>query len=120
MNNLDDLNKEADCETCKYEELGFDRIANALSIISGKWTLKLLYIIGFHKVIRYGEIRRQAAPITHKMLSTQLKELEKNGLIIRTEYPQVPPKVEYSLSDKGWGLFPMFDSLFNWIVEYDV
>ena len=50
-----------------------------------------------------------ASPITHKVLSDQLKELEDSGLIIRTEYPQVPPKVEYTLSEKGKGLIPLFD-----------
>lgn len=112
MNHLEEVD-------CKYETVGCNKISQALSIISGKWKLKLLYIIGYHEIIRYGEIKRQAAPITHKMLSTQLKELETDGLIIRTEYPQIPPKVEYSLSEKGYGLIPMFDELYNWILKFN-
>jgi DNA-binding HxlR family transcriptional regulator len=105
---------------CKYETIGCNKISQALSIISGKWKLKLLYIIGYYETIRYGEIKRQATPITHKMLSTQLKELESDGLIIRKEYPQIPPKVEYSLSEKGYGLLPMFDELYNWIIKFNL
>lgn len=107
-------------DKCKYESIGCNKMSQALSIISGKWKLKLLYIIGYHETIRYGEIKRQAAPITHKMLSAQLKELESDGLIIRTEYPQIPPKVEYTLSEKGYGLLPMFDELYHWIIKFNI
>lgn len=112
--------REAEETDCIYELLGPDRICEGLSMISGKWKLKLLYIVGYNEVIRYGEIKRQAAPITHKMLSTQLKELEINQLIIRKEYAQIPPKVEYSLSERGLGLIPMFDELFHWMIKYEV
>ena len=105
-------------EECKYETLGIDKFYAALNMISGKWKLKLLYTIGYHECIRYGTLKKLAAPITHKVLSDQLKELEDSGLIIRTEYPQIPPKVEYSLSTKGKGLIPMFDFLYEWIIEF--
>lgn len=105
---------------CKYEALGFHKFSEALTIISGKWKLKLLYIIGYHETLRYGEIKRLAAPITHKMLSTQLKELEADGLVIRREYPQIPPRVEYSLSDRGYGLLPVFDELYEWIIKFNI
>lgn len=117
MNNFsyDDANDD-----CIYEKIGCDRISQALSLISGKWKLKILYIIGYHESIRYGELKRQATPITHKILNAQLKELEADGLITRTEYPQVPPRVEYALSEKGYGLLPMYDALFQWIIKYDI
>lgn len=105
-------------EECKYEAIGFENISAALSIISGKWKLKLLYLIGYYETIRYGELNRLAQPISHKILSQQLKELEQDGLIIRTEYPTNPPKVEYTLSEQGYGLLPMFDELFEWIMKY--
>lgn len=107
-------------EECKYEALGCDRICNALSLISGKWKLKLLYLIGYYETIRYGELKRQASPITHKILSNELKALEKDGLIQRKEYPQIPPKVEYSLTQKGYGLLPLFDALYDWIIQYQL
>lgn len=107
-----------ECEECKYEALGFEKFYEAITMISGKWKLKLLYIIGYHECVRYGILKKMASPITHKVLSDQLKELEDSGLIIRTEYPQIPPKVEYTLSEKGKGLIPMFDALYDWIVDY--
>ncbi|TYQ14635.1 UNVERIFIED_CONTAM: HxlR family transcriptional regulator [Acetivibrio alkalicellulosi] len=113
---LDAINEDY----CIYELLGPDKISKGLWMISGKWKLKLLYIIGYNEVLRYGEIKRQAAPITHKMLSSQLKELERDQLIIRKEYAQIPPKVEYALSERGMGLIPMFNELFNWMLKYDV
>lgn len=112
--------KNIEEDYCIFDQLGPDKISEGLAMISGKWKLKLLYIIGYHEVIRYGEIKRKATPITHKMLSTQLKELEYNGLIVRREYAQIPPKVEYSLSERGLGLMPMFNELFQWMLTYEV
>lgn len=66
------------------------------------------------KVLRYNELKRALGKVTHKMLSSQLKELEADGLIIRNEYPQVPPKVEYSMSERGLSLMPVLQSLCEW------
>jgi len=68
----------------------------------------------------YGALKRNLAPITHKMLSTQLKELEKDGMIIRKEYPRVPPKVEYSLSDKGKTFVPIINAMCDWGKAYPI
>lgn len=70
------------------------------------------------QVLRYSELKRALGTITHKMLSTQLKELEKDDLIIRNEYPQVPPKVEYSLSPRGLTLMPVLECLCKWGHEH--
>lgn len=59
-------------------------------------------------------------PITHKMLTNQLKELERDGLIIRKEYPQVPPKVEYSMTEMGKGLRPVVKAMYEWIEKYGI
>ena len=80
----------------------------------------IIYMLAFHEVLRYGELKRLLAPITHKMLTNQLKELEKDGLIIRKEYPQVPPKVEYYLSEMGKGLRPVVRAMYEWIEKYDI
>ena len=64
--------------------------------------------------MNYSELKRNLTPITHKMLSTQLKELEEDGIIIRKEYPQVPPKVEYSLSEKGISFIPIINAMCDW------
>lgn len=85
-----------------------------LSLISGKWKLIILYWLVEKPVIRYNELQRLIGTITYKTLSVQLKELEADGLIIRKEYPQIPPKVEYSLSEKGKSLYPIMEAMCQW------
>ena len=91
---------------CRSKQAPF---LKTFSMINGKWKLRILYELACEKILRYSELKRNLTPITHKMLSTQLKELEEDGIIIRKEYPQVPPKVEYSLTKKGSELKPIFD-----------
>lgn len=88
--------------------------AYAMSLIDGKWKMHILFWLWKKQVLRYGELKRSLGTITHKMLSTQLKELEADNLIIRKEYPQVPPKVEYSLSEKGLTIMPVLQCLCEW------
>lgn len=85
-----------------------------LSIIGGKWKLNILFWLWRKKIMRYGELKKSLNGITHKMLSTQLDELESDGLIVRHEYPQVPPKVEYFLSERGKSLMPALHELCKW------
>jgi DNA-binding HxlR family transcriptional regulator len=85
-----------------------------LSIISGKWKLKIVYLLACMKIVRYNALKRNIDGITHKMLSMQLKELEQDGIIVREEFPQIPPKVEYSLSPKGLSLIPLVLSMCEW------
>ncbi|WP_341480276.1 winged helix-turn-helix transcriptional regulator [Clostridium botulinum] len=82
--------------------------------MGGKWKMHILFWLWHRKVMRYSEIKRVLKNITHKMLSNQLKELQADGLIIRKEYPQVPPKVEYRLTDKGDSLMPVLDAMCKW------
>lgn len=70
-------------------------------------------MLAFHEVLRYGELKRLLTPITHKMLTTQLRELEKDGLVTRKEYQQIPPKVEYSMTKMGRDLQPIVKELHN-------
>ena len=90
----------------------------ALSLIGGKWKLNILFWLWKRNIMRYGEIKKVLSGITHKMLSNQLKELEADGLLIRNEYPQVPPKVEYSLSNRGKTLMPILHTLCLWGTEH--
>ncbi|MBZ4664682.1 MAG: transcriptional regulator [Caloramator sp.] len=85
-----------------------------LSIIGGKWKTVILWHLSNNEVLRYGELKRLVNGITHKTLSNQLKELEADGLINRKEYYQIPPKVEYSLTEKGKGLMPILKALCEW------
>ncbi len=88
--------------------------AYAISLIEGKWKMHILFWLWKKETMRYGELRKALESVSHKMLSNQLKELESDGLITRTEYPQVPPKVEYSLTETGHSLMPVLDVLCNW------
>lgn len=92
--------------------------AYAASLISGKWKMHILFWLWKTNVLRYGELKKALGNVTHKMLSNQLKELEEDGLVIRKEYPQVPPKVEYSLSEKGLSLMPVMQELCVWGHEH--
>lgn len=105
-------------QTTKNDEVNIKPFAYAMSLIDGKWKMHILFWLWKKEVLRYSELKRCLETITHKMLSTQLKELEKDGLIHRVEYPQVPPKVEYSLSERGLTLMPVLQSLCNWGHEH--
>lgn len=88
-----------------------------LSMIGGKWRLIILYWLVEYDSIRFNELYRKIGSITYKTLSTQLKQMEQDGLVIRKEYPQIPPKVEYSLSDKGRSLYPIMQAMCEWGIE---
>ena len=88
-----------------------------LSMIGGKWRLIILYWLVEYESIRFNELYRKIGSITYKTLSTQLKQMEQDGLVIRKEYPQIPPKVEYSLSDKGRSLYPIMEAMCEWGIE---
>ena len=89
-----------------------------LSIINGKYKMVILYTLMEYEIVRYNEMKRYIGTISYKTLSHALKELEADGLILRTEYPQIPPKVEYRLSEKGRSLIPILDSMCRWGNEY--
>lgn len=98
-------------ENANFEDTGFHY---ALSLISGKHKMVILYCLMEYRVVRLNELKRYLKKISDKTLSTNLKELEADNLIIRTEYPQIPPKVEYSLSERGKSLMKVLDQLCLW------
>jgi DNA-binding HxlR family transcriptional regulator len=81
--------------------------------ISGKWKILILYRLSLSHVIRYTELRKEVGTISEKMLASQLRDLENDGLVQRTIYPVVPPKVEYSLTESGKGIIPVIIALRN-------
>ncbi len=85
-----------------------------LSLISGKYKMTILYALMEFGVVRYNELQRYIRGISYKTLTSSLKELESDGLLVRKEYPQIPPKVEYSLSDKSRSLMPILDGMCEW------
>lgn len=89
-------------------------IEYTLDQVSGKWKLVILWHLSNTNIMRYGEIKKSLNGITHKMLSQQLKELESDGFINRVAYPVVPPKVEYSLTEKGNSFLPILKMMSEW------
>ena len=85
-----------------------------LSLISGKYTMTILYTLMEFGVVRFNELKRYIGTISYKSLSAALKELEADQLVHREEYPQIPPKVEYSLTQRGQSLIPILDEMCEW------
>ena len=85
-----------------------------LEILSGKWKSLILWNLSNHETIRFNEFKRLIPEITQKMLTQQLRDLTKNGLIKKTIYPQVPPMVEYSLTPIGKDLIPILEAMDKW------
>ena len=98
-------------ENANFEDTGF---SYTLSLISGKHKMVILYCLMEFEVVRFNELKRYLKNISDKTLSSNLKELEANQLIVRKEYPQIPPKVEYSLSERGRSLMKILDQLCIW------
>lgn len=90
-----------------------------LDIIGGKWKPIILYHVGENKVIRYGDLRRCVPSISERMLTRQLRELERDGLVHREIYREVPPRVEYSLTELGYTIMPIMHDLKQWGFEYN-
>ncbi len=88
-------------------------VRNALGLLTGKWKLEILFLLG-QRLHRFGELRRAIPGITQHMLTTTLRELEKDGLVSRTAYPEVPPRVEYEMTSKARRLTPVFDAILKW------
>ena len=92
-------------------------VVSTLDIIGGKYkALILWHLVGGKR--RFGELRKLIPQATQKMLTQQLRELEKDNLVIRTVYPIVPPKVEYELSDLGMSIKPILDAMRKWGTDY--
>lgn len=88
-------------------------VQETVNAIGGKWKVLILWHITI-KTRRFNELRRLIPNISQKILTSQLKDLENDGLIKRTVYPDVPPRVEYSLTEYGATLEPIFDVLYDW------
>ncbi len=96
------------------EKLALTGFNYTLSLISGKYKMTILYTLMEFGVVRFNEMKRYIGTISYKTLSAALKELEADGLVHREEYPQIPPKVEYSLTERGRSLIPILDGMCEW------
>ena len=102
-------------QDANLEDTGFHY---TMSLIQGKYKMFILYTLMGFEVVRFNEMKKYIGGISYKTLSTTLKELESDGLVHREEYPQIPPKVEYSLTDRGHSLIPILDQMCTWGEEH--
>jgi len=102
----------ADEEPNMHEEM-----RRAFALLSGKWKLEIMWLLNA-RVYRFGELRKAIPGITQHMLTAQLRDLEADGLISRTVFAEVPPRVEYEMTRKARGLGPAMEALTVWWSEY--
>ena len=100
------------------ESLETTGFSYTLSLINGKYKMTILYTLMEFGVVRFNEMKKYIGGISYKTLSVTLKELESDGLVHREEYPQIPPKVEYSLTERGRSLIPILDQMCTWGEEH--
>ena len=89
-------------------------VESALHLLEGRWKLIILFHLFGGNVLRFSDLERAIPSITQKMLGQQLRQMEKDGIVVRKSYPQVPPKVEYSLTAWGQALCPALDAILKW------
>lgn len=92
-------------------------VETTLMLISNKWKILILRDL-IPGTKRFGELRKSIGHVTQKVLTAQLREMEASGLVIRTVYAEVPPRVEYTLTDLGYSLKPILDAMWNWGEQY--
>lgn len=102
-------------EKAAFEETGY---SYTLSLIQGKHKMVILYCLMEFQPVRFNQMRRYLGRISDKTLAQNLRELEADGLVSRREYPQIPPKVEYSLTERGASLMEVLDQLCIWGKEH--
>ncbi|MBR0600404.1 winged helix-turn-helix transcriptional regulator [Sinanaerobacter chloroacetimidivorans] len=104
-------------ETKEQKNIAECPVAYALNLIGGKWHFQIIWALYKKPVQRYNELKRRVDGITNMMLSQSLKELEQYGLVTRIQYPEIPPRVEYSLTEEGRALTPIISELARWGVK---
>lgn len=94
-------------------------VTATVGVIGGKWKILILHLIG-NDINRFGKLNMLLKDISKQMLTTQLRELERDGIIKRVIYPEIPPRVEYFLTEKGEELKPVFVALRDWGSKYEL
>jgi DNA-binding HxlR family transcriptional regulator len=92
-------------------------VTATMEVIGGKWKILILYLV-YNEINRFGKMSMVLRDISKQMLTTQLRELENDGIIERKIYPEIPPRVEYYLTEKGRSLLPIIDLMKDWGKEY--
>ncbi|MGE4298509.1 MAG: winged helix-turn-helix transcriptional regulator [Desulfovibrionaceae bacterium] len=91
----------------------------AIMMIGGKWKPIIIWLLGAHGTVRFGELRRLMPNVSQKMLTQQLRELEADGLVLRQAHPENPPRVDYSLTSQGATLIPVLEHLHAWAQDME-
>jgi len=94
-----------------------EEMRRAFGLLAGKWKLEIMWLLN-QRLYRFGELRKAIPGITQHMLTAQLRELEVDGLVVRTVYAEVPPRVEYAITPKARGLGPTMAALTAWWAEH--
>ena len=116
-----DLSYEEWTEQVKHgilTDAGNCPVTPLLIMLQGKWKFQIIYELCIKDPIRFGELRKNIDGITNTMLTSSLRELERDGLISRIQFNEIPPHVEYSLTEKGRGLLPVFYAMTKWGFQY--
>ncbi len=111
MKNISNCNNEYSSKNIYETECP---VIYALNIVGQKWKLPIMWYLFKNEYTRYNDLKRQVKGITNMMLTKSLKELEEHGLVTRKKYNVIPPRVEYSLTDRGKALLPTLDALYVW------
>jgi DNA-binding HxlR family transcriptional regulator len=96
-----------------------ERVEHVLKFLEGRWKLAIMFQLFGGKVLRFSDLERAIPAVSQKMLAQQLRQMEADGIVRRLVHPQVPPKVEYSLTDWGQSLCPVLDALLKWQDDRD-
>jgi DNA-binding HxlR family transcriptional regulator len=116
-NSTSDVCDSGDCDSCPTDPTLLTDSKQAIHALSGKWKLEILFTL-MHGGVRFGALRRALVPVTQHMLTAQLRELERDGLVARKVLTEKPLQVEYELTDSAWGLTPAFRELLVWSKTY--
>ena len=100
-------------------ESGNCPVTPALTLFQGKWTDQVLYVLCVYDHIRFGELKKELPGVTNTMLTATLKDLEAKGIVHREQFNEIPPHVEYSFTEKGRDLYPIFYAMMNWGYKYE-
>ena len=93
-------------------------VTPVIQMLQGKWKLQIIYELCIQSPMRFGQLRKKLEPITNTVLTNALNELQADRLVYREQYNEIPPRVEYSLTEKGRDLLPVFYAVSQWGMKY--
>jgi DNA-binding HxlR family transcriptional regulator len=109
------IQAETICRTLREDDDGVRR--EVLAHAGSRWSLGILHALGVYGTMRHAEIKRQMTGVTQRMLTKTLRSMERDGLVLRREFGEIPPRVEYELTPLGMGLLVRMSPIWTWVVE---